>query len=164
MFVWNLNWQQQTWLNMCNNQRWFALLKANGEQTLAFRRLQAMERHYSDYLPHLSLQGDPLVANVALACLRTFPLGKFQILNTGYPIAQSVVVQPVNGVAPPFVAVKPTTARVGDTIFVTVDPVGLTDPGQYTVYINVKTTVAGKLVSQTIQGTIVATQATDSCN
>ena len=163
-FVWNLNWQLQTWLNACNHQRWFGLLKANGEPTLAFRRLQAMEHHYSDYQPHLSLQGDPMVVNVSLACLQRIPLGQFKIVNSGYPIAEPLSVQAVNGIDPPYVTVKPTTARVGDTVNVTIDPIGMRDPGQYTVYVNVKTMVEGKPVSQSTQGTIIATQSADVCH
>ncbi len=164
MFVWNLNWHQQSWLNMCNHQRWFSLLRLNGEQTVAFRKLQALERHYSDYRPRLELRPQGMTAEVSLACLRRMPLGKFSIENTGYPIPTPLTVQAANGTSPPFAEVTPDKARPGDTINVFINPIGLEQPGQYPVYINVKATaVDGRIVSQNIQGIVIATQTTVTC-
>ncbi len=163
MFVWNLNWQQQKWLNMCNHQRWFALLRLNGEPTIAFRKLQAMERHPSDYRPRLELRADALTAEVSLACLHRMPLGKFAIVNTGYPAPVKLTVEPVNGVAPPFVEVNPTEAQPGDTVTVFINPVGLDLPGQYPIYINVKAVVDGRPLSQNLQGYVVAVTSDISC-
>lgn len=163
MFVWNLNWHQQTWLNMCSHQRWFSLLRLNGEQTLAFKKLQAMERHYSDYRPRLELHADALSVQVSLACLRRMPLGKFTIENVGYPLPVALTVEPVNGAAPPFVEVSPTSARPGDTINVFINPLGLEIPGQYPVYINVKAQIDGRPISQSIQGYVVADQTAAGC-
>jgi hypothetical protein len=163
MFVWNLNWHQQTWLNMCSHQRWFSLLRLNGEQTLAFKKLQVMERHYSDYRPRLELHADALSAQVSLACLRRMPLGKFTIENVGYPLPVALTVEPVNGAAPPFVEVSPTSARPGDTINVFINPLGLEIPGQYPVYINVRAQIDGRPISQSIQGYVVADQTAAGC-
>jgi hypothetical protein len=163
MFVWNLNWHQQHWLNMCNHQRWFSLLRLNGEQTTAFQRLRAMERRYSDYLPRLELRADTMSVEVALACPRKIPLGKFVIANTGYPAPLTVKVQPVNGPTPPFVEVSPKEARPGDTVNVVVDTTGMDQPGQYTIFINVTATIGERRISQSIQGYVVAGQTNVSC-
>ncbi len=163
MFVWNLNWQQQTWLSACNHQRWFSLIKSNGEKTLAFQKLQAMDRHYSDYLPHLEIHTDDMTAQVSVACLHELPLGSFTIVNTGYPLPVALTIDPVNGSDPPFVRVSQRQARVDDTVNVFVNPIGLTTPGQYPVYINVKTTIDKRLVSQSVRGYIVADQTSTGC-
>src|SRR5258708_5521723 len=163
MFVWNLNWQQQSWLSTCNNQRWFALLKSNGEPTIAYRKLQALERHYSDYLPHLELHADSMTTNVSMACLHRLPLGTFTIGNTGYPLPTQISVSAANGIDPPFVDVSPKQARVGDKVTVFVNPIGLSQPGQYPIYVNVKATATNKLVSQNIEGYVVADQGNSGC-
>jgi hypothetical protein len=163
MFVWNLNWHQQSWLNMCNHQRWFSLLRLDGEQTIAFRKLQLMERRYSDYRPRLELRAENMTAEVSLACLHRMPMGKFTILNSGYPLPVSLTIQPVNGPAPPFAEVTPDQARVGDSISVFIDPIGLDQPGQYPVYINVKAQIDDRSISQSIQGSVIATQADGLC-
>ncbi|MEP7288756.1 MAG: hypothetical protein ABI947_23640 [Chloroflexota bacterium] len=163
-FVWNLNWHQQTWLNMCNHQRWFSLLRLNGEPTIAYRKLQAMERHPSDYLPHLELHTESLAVDVSLACLRRMPLGQFTIANTGYPLPVPITISPANGPQPPFVEVDKKQARAGDTIKVFVDPTGLQEAGQYPVYINVKATVNKRPFTQNIEGFVVASQAGQGCN
>ena len=163
MFVWNLNWQQQTWLSTCSNQRWFALLKPNGDPTIAYRKLQAMERHYSDYQPHLQLQTDAMTAKISMECLHRIPLGKFTITNTGYPVPVSLTINPANGIDPPFVDVDHKTAQVGDTVTVFVNPIGLQGPGQYPIYVNVKATVNKQLISQNIQGYVVADPGNADC-
>ncbi len=163
MFVWNLNWHQQHWHNVCNHQRWFSLLRLNGEQTIAYRKLQVMERRYSDYRPRLELRADRMTAEVSLACLRRMPLGKFTIQNLGYPLAAPLAVQAANGTAPPFAEVTPDQARAGETINVFINPIGLEKPGQYPIFINVKALVDGRVVSQNVQGYVIATQTDIGC-
>jgi len=163
MFVWNLNWHQQSWLNMCNHQRWFSILRLNGDQTPAFRKLQAMEHRYSDYRPRLELHADSMTAQISLVCPRKMPLGKFVIANVGYPAPMTVTVQPVNSPYPPYVEVSQTQAQPGDTITVTVNPTGLDTPGQYPIYINVKTVIDKRPISQSIQGYVVAGQTDQFC-
>jgi hypothetical protein len=163
MFVWNLNWHQQTWLNMCNHQRWFSLLKLNGEPTIAYRKLQAMERRPSDYMPRLELSSDKLYAEVSTACLHKVPMGSFTINNIGYPVPVPVTVSPANGPQPPFVTVDKKQARAGDKIKVFADPTGLEIPGDYQVYINVKATINNRRFSQTMQGVVSASQSDINC-
>jgi hypothetical protein len=164
MFVWNLNWQQQNWLNQCNHQRWFAILRPSGEPTLAYRKLQAMERRTSDYQPRLELSTDRLFAEVSTACLRKVPMGTFTINNSGYPLPLPVTITPANGPEPPFVTVDKKQARAGDKIKVFVDPTGLQIPGDYQVYINVKANINNRRFSQTMQGTVSASQSDINCN
>jgi hypothetical protein len=163
MFVWNLNWQQQTWLNQCSHQRWFALLRLNGEPTVAYRKLQAMERHYSDYQPHLELHADAMTANISMDCLHRMPVGKFRIDNTGYPLPVALTINPANGIDPPFVEVDHKNAHIGDTVTVFINPIGLQGPGQYPIYVNVKATVNKQLISQNIQGYVVADPGNVGC-
>jgi hypothetical protein len=154
MFVWNLNFQQMDWLEPCNHMRWFGLLRLNGEPTLAFRRLASMRRYYSDYLPRLEIQSSEMVGEISLLCPRRVQLGTFTIQNIGYPAYVELRVQPVNsGAGPPLVEVQPTRARIGQPINVYVNPEGLQlTPGQYPVYVNVRTTVSGRPVSQSVRG------------
>ncbi len=163
MFVWNLNWQQMNWLNPCDHVRWFSLLRLNGERTLAFRQLQAMPRFVGDGLPRLEVRTEGMTAEVSLACPRRTSLGKFAVLNLGYPTELEFTVQPMNGIGPFVVEVIPARARIGDTIEVVVYPDKLDTPGKYPIYINVRTVVNGRPVSQSITGYVNAGQANYLC-
>jgi hypothetical protein len=156
MFVWNLNWQQMSWIEPCNHMRWFGLLRSSGEPTLAFRRLAGMTHYPSDYLPRLTLTADPLVGQVSLLCPERKALGTFSVENLGYPMTLELSIQPVNtGGGAPFIEVEPARARVGETVQVFVNPEGLTlVPGQYPIYINVRTTVNGRPLSHTVLGSV----------
>jgi hypothetical protein len=156
MFVWNLNWQQMGWIEPCNHMRWFGLLRSNGEPTLAFRRLAGMRQYPSDYLPRLTLVADPLAGQVSLLCPERMPLGTFSVENLGYPMTLELSIQPVNmGAGAPFIEVEPAQARVGEKVQVFLNPEGLAlVPGQYPIYINVRATVNGRPLSQTVQGSV----------
>ncbi len=164
MFVWNLNWNQLAGLRPCSHMRWFSLLRSDGSPTLAFQRLQQMERHTSDYLPHLELHADAMSVEVSLSCLHRVPLGSFTIENTGYPAATAVTIEPAASPDPPYAEVSPAQARVGDTVTVFVNPKGIKQPGQYTVYINVKADVDGRVLSQHLQGYVIASQSDLKCS
>jgi hypothetical protein len=151
-FVWNLNWNQMGWLGVCNHQRWFGLLKANGSPAPAIARLSAMPHRYSDYTPQLTLHVDSLAATVPLACLHRIPLGTFSIENTGYPANVTLRIDPLNDGTPPFVDVQPNTAHPGDPIAVFADPTGIKTAGVYTIIVNVRGSVNKRNFSQSVQG------------
>ncbi len=75
----------------------------------------------------------------------------------------SLTINPANGIDPPFVDVDHKTAQVGDTVTVFVNPIGLQGPGQYPIYVNVKATVNKQLISQNIQGYVVADPGNADC-
>ncbi len=163
MFVWNLNWNKLGGLATCSHMRWFGILHQDGTPTLAFARLQQMEHHYSDYLPHIELHADALSVTVSMACLHRVPLGTFTIENSGYPAPTTLSIEPANSLDPPFAEVASNTARVGDTVNIFVNPAGLPQPGQYTVHVNVKADIGGRIVSQQVQGYVVAGQSDLGC-
>jgi hypothetical protein len=163
MFVWNLNWHQQTWQPMCSHQRWFSLLHLNGDPTIAYRKFQGLERRPGDYLPRLELHIDSMSANVSLDCLRKMPLGSFTVNNIGYPIPVPIQITAANGLLPPFIEVDKAEARAGDLVRVFVNPEGLDKPGLYPVYINVKAMAADRPFSQSIQGRVTAMQGNIGC-
>ncbi len=163
MFVWNLNWSQQPGLGDCNQMRWFALLHKDGSPTVAFGRLQQLEHHVSDYLPHLELHADAMSVTVSLACLHRVAVGSFTIENTGYPAPTVLTIEPANGPDPPFAEVAPSRARAGDMVGVFVNPAGLHTPGQYTIHVNVRAVINGRPLSQQVQGYVVVQQSDLIC-
>jgi hypothetical protein len=166
MFVWNLNWNNMEWLPYCSHMRWFGLLRSDGTPTLAFRRFAAMPRYWSDYAPQLQvkIEGERLAAEVSLLCPRPTVIGAFTIENVGYPAFVELDVIPVNQAnAPPFITVQPTRVRPGEKVTVFGDPTGLTAPGQYAVFVNVRALVRGRPVSQSVRGTLGAWHKEGGC-
>jgi hypothetical protein len=163
MFVWNLNWHQQSWLPQCSHQRWFSLLRLNGEPTAAYRRLQAMDRRPATYVPRLELKADAMAVEISIACLRRIELGSFSIANTGYPLPVPIRIAPLNNGQPPFIEVDKSEARAGDKIRVFVNPNGVQRPGQYPIYINVRAVVDKQPFSQNVQGYLVVSQTNINC-
>ena len=161
-FVWNLNWSQ-TAVAACSHMRWFSVLHSDGTPTVAFQRLQQMTKHYSDYLPHIELHADSMTANVSLSCLHRVPLGSFSISNSGYPVPAPLTIRAANSADPPYAESPLTTVRVGDSVTIFTNPVGIKQPGQYTLYINVSALVGGRELSQTIQGYVVVSASDFNC-
>ncbi len=162
-FVWNLNWSQQSGMAPCNQMRWFSLVRADSSPTPAFQAIQSMNKRYSGYLPHIELHADAMTATVSMACLHRVPLGSFTIENSGYPAPTTLLIRPANSPDPPFAESTVDSARVGDTVALFVNPTGVTQPGQYTVYVNVIAEVSGRALSQTLQGYVVVTASDVNC-
>lgn len=161
MFVWNLNWQQAEWLDICSHMRWFGLLDTQGQPTRAFRALQSMKR-YPGETPRLWREDRPLRGDVPLFCTGRYKVGEFVIHNIGYPAPIELNIQPVNN-GTVFLEVEPARARAGETISVYANPSTLTAPGQYPIYINVRATVNGRSLSQSIQGIVTAWNREGNC-
>jgi hypothetical protein len=163
MFVWNLNFQQVTFLSPCSHMRWFGLLKGNGDPLPAFSRLARMKRYPSDYAPSFELRSpDRLYAEISLLCPQRASMGTFTIENVGYPAATDFSIEPLN-LSPPYLEVQPTSAGIGESITVYADPSGLAQPGQYTVYLNVKTTYKGRPLSQGLRGVVNVWHLEQNC-
>jgi hypothetical protein len=162
MFVWNLNWNQMSWLEPCNHMRWFGLIRPNGQPTLAYIRLQTMPRYTSDYLPRLTVSAPPLRADVRVGCPQRVSLGKFSVENIGYPAYIEVNVQPVNA-GTVFVEAVPARARPGQKVELFVSGANLKFAGQYPVYINLRMQVNGRAMSQSLTGAVMAYLPQGSC-
>jgi hypothetical protein len=157
MFVWNLNFMQMDWLGACNHMKWFGLLRHNGEPTLAYRTLQTMPRYFSDYQPRLQIIGEPPRGDISLLCAEPVVLGTLRVANIGYPGSIDVVIQPVNPAgAPVFIEADPVRLTTGGRVTIYAVPTGRGAPGQYPVYINVRTVVNGRPSSQSLQGVVLA--------
>jgi len=165
MFVWNLNFNQMTFLQACNQMRWFGLVRGNGDLTPAFYKLAAMKRYPSDYQPKLQLTvtSPQFFAEISLRCPRRTLIGTFKVENTGYPANVDLNVEPVNTGQPPYVETEPARARIGDSINVYVDPQGMDSPQRYPVFVNARATYAGRPISQSVQGSIITTFDTAPC-
>lgn len=164
MFVWNMNWSVMGWLPPCDHRRWFGLLTPGGQKTPAFYALASMPHHFSSYTPKLLVQGaDQLTIQTSIACLKRTKLGDLTVQNIGYPANISVVVDPANGVDPPFLDVKPSRVQMGETSEIFVNPQGINMPGQYPVYINVRTTINGQVKSQVEQGFVIVSANESDC-
>jgi hypothetical protein len=162
MFVWNMNWQQMDWLEPCNHMRWFGLLRRNGEPTAAYSALQRMRRYPSRYVPRLWLESDPLMADISLFCPERLQLGTFTVHNIGYPSSVELTILPVNNGAL-FIEVDPPRARLGQSVKVYVNALNLKHPGQYPIYVNIRATIGGRVVSQSVQGYVTAWHREGSC-
>lgn len=164
MFVWNLNWNLMPWLPPCDHRRWFGLLSGSGNKTPAYQALQRMPHYYSNYQPKLVIAPDqPPTGKISLACLKKTSIGEFTINNLGYPGNIGITIEGVNGAEPPYVEIDPPRPRVGETIRVLIEPTGLRSPGQYPVYINIRTTVNGQPNSQSMQGFVLVTDNQVDC-
>ncbi len=163
MFVWNLNWNRLAGMAACSHMRWFSLLRSDGSPTLAFQRLQAMPHYTSEYLPHLELHSDAMTANVSMACLKRVPLGTFTIRNSGYPSPGKLRIEPAPNPDPPYAEAAPASVRVDEPVTIFVNPVGVKEPGQYVVHINVKGDFGGRVISQHIQGYVVVGMGDVDC-
>jgi hypothetical protein len=164
MFVWNLNWQQLSWLNPCDHVRWFSLLNLRGEPVPAFYALQSMPRYTSDYLPRLEVSPTHLAADVYMACLDRVPLGRITIHNMGYPVGNlRATIQPVSNPYTPPVEVTSETATVDEVIGIFADAREISSPGEYLVFINVRATVGDVPFSQSVQGTLRVYPGGDGC-
>lgn len=153
MFVWNLNWQQMNWLNPCSHMRWFGLLNTKGEPTPAFKRLAAMKRYPSSYQPRIEIRSAPIQGTISLICPRRIEIGSFTVENTGYPVGLLLDIEPFNRSAP-YIEALPTRARIGEKITLYADPGGVSTPGTYPVFINVRGTYQNRPISQSLQGVV----------
>lgn len=162
MFVWNMNWQQMDWLEPCNHMRWFGLLRRDGQPTEAYYALQRMRRYPSRYVPRLWLEKSDLTGEISLFCPQRFKLGTFTVHNIGYPANLELTVLPVNN-GQLFVEVDPPRPKLGQRVTVYVNALDLKLPGQYPVYINVRTVIDGRTVSQSVQGFVMAWHREGSC-
>ncbi len=164
MFLWNLNWSQfglET-LPRCSHMRWFALLSAQGQRTIAFDRVAAMPRRVAREIPEMTLVADEMTVEVGVTCPGVVQIGQFEIVNTGYPGSFIASVEPAQSFSGPQVDVSPPIAEDGDTVTVFADTTGLV-PGLYVVYINVQTTIAGSLVSRNVRGYVIISESYAAC-
>jgi hypothetical protein len=162
-FVWNLNWNMLGGMGRCNHMRWFSLLKSDGSPTTAYYRLQSMRRYTSDYVPKIEIHANRMTASVSMSCLRRVPLGTFKIQNIGYPAPGRFRILPAQTDQPPYVEVSPPTARIGEEVGVYVNPIGVKEPGQYVVHVNIKGEFNGRVISQRLQGYVVVSMSDLNC-
>lgn len=163
-FLWNLNWSLLPIeaLSPCNHMRWFSLLDTKGQPTIAFNRVAAMDRRPAQLVPEMSLVANQMTVEVGETCLGLIEVGQFEVQNIGYPGEFEVEVIPAVSFSGPQVFTEPTTADIGDVVRVYADTTGLT-PGLYIVYINVQTTIAGRRISQTLEGYVIVSTSFAAC-
>lgn len=163
-FLWNLNWSQLPLeaLSPCNHMRWFSLLNSRGEPTLAFNTVARMDRRPAELSPEMTLASDAMTVEVGETCLGVVQVGQFTVQNTGYPGEFEVDVLPAVSFSGPVVFTEPSTAEIGDTVRVYADTTDLTT-GLYIVYINAQTTIAGRRISQTLEGYVIVSESFAAC-
>jgi len=167
MFVWNLNWSQLASVHGCSHMRWFSLLHSSGAPTPALAALQGLTKRYSLYSPHLDVHLDPaslaLTATASLHCLRRTLLGTFTVGNSGYPVPTQLQIKPVNGPNPPFAEITAQNPSIDVPISIFVNPAGVTQAGQYPIYISIRAQAAGRVFSQTVSGKLIVSDNNVSC-
>jgi hypothetical protein len=168
MFLWNLNWSQipDQALNKCSHMRWFAILKQNGEPTIALSRVQTMPRRPAgDVLiqPEMTLVANSMSVEVGVGCLGVVEVGEFAVENTGYGGTFTATIEPAESVAGPTVSLSSVTADPGDTIVVYADTTGLL-PDLYVIFINVRTVISDTRVVQNLRGYITVSENFAACD
>jgi hypothetical protein len=168
MFLWNLNWSQipDQALNKCSHMRWFAILKKNGDPTIALNRVQTMPRRPAgDVLiqPEMTLVANSMSVEVGVGCLGVVEVGEFAVENTGYGGTFTARIEPAESVSGPSVSLSSVTAEPGDTVVVYADTTGLV-PDLYVIFINVRTDLAGARVVQNLRGYITVTESFAACD
>lgn len=164
-FLWNLNWSLLPLeaLSPCNHMRWFAILDSSGRPTLTYNRVAAMSRRPAELVPQLALVANQMTVEVGVTCPALVELGRFEIANVGYPGEFEVEISPALSFSGPTVEVTPERAEIGDTVVVYADTTGLTT-GMYIIYVNVQSTIAGRRVSQSIEGYVIVSDSYAACN
>lgn len=164
MFLWNLNWSMlpNETLSICNHMRWFSLLNMKGEPTQAFYRVAAMPRRPARPVPQMVLAADSMTVEVGLNCPTLARVGQFEIQNAGYPGEFTVSIEPAISLLGPQIEVTPPIAKVGDLITVFANTDGLST-GRYIIYINALTEIAGRRISQNLQGYVIVSDSYAAC-
>jgi hypothetical protein len=166
MFLWNLNWQQYDYdyEDACSHLRWYGILEPDGAPTTTYYAVAAMPRRYTSYLPRPDVRPlppeDSLTAdmpvnrdgvwtyNIAAFCPRVVEVGRFEVVNAGWPasVALRVEPQPPPTDGFPEVLTSTATARFGDTVTLYAD-VSQTAPGEYLLVVNLRGAYNGRAIS-----------------
>jgi hypothetical protein len=168
MFLWNLNWSMipPEALNMCSHMRWFAILKRNGDPTVALNRVAAMPRRAASefvLLPEMELLADEMTVEVGVTCPGVVKVGQFTVENSSLAGTFTATIEPAQSIAGPPIEVSTNVAEPGDTVSVFADTTGL-QPALYVIFINVRTTIGGERVAQNIRGYVVVTDSFAACD
>ena len=163
-FLWNLNWSllPAEALSDCNHMRWFSILDRNGQPTLTYNRVANMPRRPAELVPQMALVADQMTVEIGVTCPDLVEVGRFDVTNVGYPGEFTVDVSPAASFSGPEVIVTPERADLGDTVVVYADTTDLTT-GLYIIYVNVQATIAGRRVSQSIEGYVIVSDSYAAC-
>lgn len=164
MFLWNLNWSMipPEALSMCSHMRWFAILKGNGDPTVALNRVAAMPRRPGSLTPNMELVANDMTVEIGAACTGPVEVGTFDVINTGLRGTFTATIEPAQPIAGPPVTVSTDRARPGDRVTVFADATGLA-PDMYVIFINIRTTISGQRVVQNLRGFVVVTDSFADC-
>ncbi len=166
MFLWNLNWQlyAPSIEDPCSHLRWFGILEPDGAPTATYNAVAAMPRRYSSYLPRLtgqpvydaSLPVPPLnldgqwMYSLGAYCPRVTAVGEFEIVNSGWPAALNITVEPMTAPTMPEVFVSTPQARFGDRVVIYAD-VSAIGPGQYLLVVNLRSVYGSRPLSGNVR-------------
>jgi hypothetical protein len=164
-FLWNLNWSllPDEALSQCSHMRWFSLLDMDARPTLLYNRLITMPRRPAELVPQMALVADQMTVEVGVTCPALVEVGQFEIQNVGYPGEFTTDIVPAASLSGPTVEVSTAQADLGDTVVVYADTNGMT-PGLYIIYVNVQATIAGRRISQTIEGYVIVSESYAACD
>lgn len=163
MFLWNLNWSMNFSINPCHHTRWFAILRADGRTTPALERVAVMPRRPVRLLPEMTLSSDPMTVEVGVSCPATVTVGQFTVVNSGSPgTTFTAQIEPAQSLGGPSVTVTPTAVKPGDIVIIYADTRGL-PTGVYIIYINIRATIADRLVVRNVRGYVIVTDSFADC-
>ena len=178
MFLWNLNWSMipPDALNICSHMRWFALLKANGEPTIAMQSVINMPRRAREFIPgnpntiiaviepdpEMAIVSDAMTVEVGVTCPAVVQVGEFDVVNVGDGGTFTATIAPAQSISGPTVTVSTEVASPDDTVRVYADTTGL-DPAMYVVFINIRTELNGERESQNLRGFVIVSESFGAC-
>ncbi len=156
-FLWNLDWQmyEESYEPRCSQMRWFGILYPDGSPTVVFNRFAGAPRRFSEYRPVLGAWTSDMTEAVEAFCPTEVRIGRFKVLNEGYPAAFEAQVQPAQGPGIPKVGVSKGLAKSGDQVDVFVWT-GDVEPGLHLIAVNMFTFIDGRRISTNVRGWVLA--------
>jgi hypothetical protein len=155
MFLWNLNWNfsNDHGLTACNHMKWYAILDDENTPLPVFYSIQTMEKRPPvEYRPRVgSLINGGLSRTMEAGCTGPTRLGKFVVLNSGYPGHLEVEIEAANGPGRPTVWTSTDRAESGTEVEVHVDATGM-PPGLHMVAINLRAMGTSRMSTDSVRG------------
>jgi hypothetical protein len=154
MFLWNLNWNQYSPLELspCSHMRWYAVLNESSQPLPVFYTIKRLEKRSPyEYRPTVSAVVHGLTRTAEAGCAGAMRLGSFTVRNSGYPGHLDVEIEPANGPGRPQVWTDVDHAISGTDVEVFVDATGI-QPGLHLVAINLRAYGTRRMSSHVVRG------------
>ena len=154
MILWNMNWSQYPTglLDQCNHMRWYSILDEHGNPLPVVNSVTRIpKRPPEEYRPTVGAIVHGLTRSAEAGCASTMQLGKFTVLNTGFPGNLYVNIEAANGPGRPVVWTSTDIAESGTEVEVFVDATGM-EPGLHLIAVNLLAEGTKRMSSHAVRG------------